>query len=239
MIDNEPQNITSDRQYANQKMKRLAELEYIKERDESLRQHMIFEEGNVPWIYLDHLGNPTFGIGSLYSVHKNVLIDAGYREEDLRENINYLLANKEKFAKEGANSIPIEKRFMIKPEYVDEAYYQGIEPATKDAYEFVDFLDEYDEYGFDFRNHIISLNYQIDNVIGKFIKTRKKLYEAHENPFDVQSWYDVADEMSRSKWHNVDTPDRAKRTMNVMRELGEMINLMDIAEEVPIEYIKE
>ena len=77
MINNEPQNITSDRQYANQKMKRLAELEYIQRRDESLREHMISEEGNVPYIYLDHKGNPTFGIGSLYAVHKNVLLDTG------------------------------------------------------------------------------------------------------------------------------------------------------------------
>ena len=236
MINNEPQNITSDRQYANQKMKRLAELEYIQRRDESLREHMISEEGNVPWIHLDHLGNPTFGIGSLYAVHKNVLLDAGYREEDLQENIKYLLANKEKFAKGGANSIPIEKRFMIKPEYVDIAFYQGIEPATEKAYEYVDFLDE---YGFDFRNHIISMNYQMDNVIGKFVKTREKLYKAHENPYNRELWYDVADEMSKSKWHNVQTPDRAKRTMQMIKNLGDELNLLNQAEEVPIEYIEE
>jgi len=178
-------------------------------------EQLVKDEGEIPYIYLDTLGNPTFGIGSLLSSHMDSLLNAGFTKEQIDSHVATLIeAKKRGELPKLAQNYPEKFQLKIPKDVYAKSFQEGLNDANI----------VYDKYtkGLDLPPEAVpvikNLAYQLGPKLYKFTK----LYDALKN----KDYNRAADEIllntatkEKSKLYK-QAPNRTQRRADEIRKLA-------------------
>ena len=173
-------------------------------------KQLVQDEGEIPYIYLDSLGKPSFGIGSLLASHKQALLDAGFTEEDLSAHVQKLQeAKKAGKLPSMAINYPEEYQLKIPRDVYSKTFQQGLDDADKVYNQYIEGIDFIPQEAIPV---IKNLAYQLGPRLYKFVEFKKALQNKDYNK--------AADELIKSKLYE-QAPDRTQRRADEIRKLAE------------------
>lgn len=172
-------------------------------------KQLVQDEGEIPYIYLDSEGNPTFGVGSLLSSHKQALLDSGLTQEDLDSHVQKLKDARESGKLPStARNYPEEYQLKISRDVYSKTFEKGLSDANKVYNKFTDGIDFIPQEAVPV---IKNLSYQLGPRLYKFKELKKALQNKDYNK--------AADEIIKSKLYE-QAPNRTQRRADEIRKLA-------------------